>query len=277
MKIIRKIEELKNILQLVKDSNKSIGLVLTMGNMHEGHLSLVREAQIINEFVLTTIFINPTQFDSVKDFNSYPKTLDEDIEKLQSINCNLLFLPDINEIYPNGQIIEKSITKYRDILCDKYRPGHFDGVTTVVNIFFNLIKPNNSYFGEKDFQQIKYINELVKIKNHKINVISCLSVRDNLGMSLSSRNSKLNKDQIEIFKNLAKKISKLIVIIKQRKKKIKLENFKKDLSKININKIDYIDIRNENNLEITDNFTSARLFIALFIDNIRIIDNFKLY
>ena len=277
MKIIRKTDELQNILHSVKDSRKSIGLVLTMGNIHNGHLSLIKKAQTDNDFVIATIFINPTQFNNKKDYNSYPQTLENDVEKLKSFNCDLLYLPEVKDIYPEGLIREKSIIKYRDILCDKFRPGHFDGVTTVVDTFFNIIKPNNSYFGEKDFQQIKYINELVKIKNHKINVISCLSVRDNLGMSLSSRNSKLNKDQLEIFKNLAKKISKLIVIIKQRKTKIELENFKKDLSKININKIDYFEIRDEDNLSVTNDYARSRLFIALYIDEIRIIDNFKLY
>ncbi len=277
MKIIRKTDELENILHSLKDSRKSIGLVLTMGNIHNGHLSLIKKAQTDNDFVIATIFINPTQFNNKKDYNSYPQTFENDVEKLKSLNCDLLYLPEVTDIYPKGLIREKSITKYRDILCDKFRPGHFDGVTTVVDTFFNIIKPNNSYFGEKDFQQVKYINELVKIKNHKINVISCLSVRDNLGMSLSSRNSKLNKDQLEIFKNLAKKISKLIVIIKQRNTKIKLENFKKDLSKININKIDYFEIRDEDNLSVTDDYSHSRLFIALYIDEIRIIDNFKLY
>ena len=277
MKIIRKTDELENILHSVKDSRKSIGLVLTMGNIHNGHLSLIKKAQTDNDFVIATIFINPTQFNNKKDYNSYPQTFENDVEKLKTLNCDLLYLPEVTDIYPKGLIREKSITKYRDILCDKFRPGHFDGVTTVVDTFFNIIKPNNSYFGEKDFQQVKYINELVKIKNHKINVISCLSVRDNLGMSLSSRNSKLNKDQLEIFKNLAKKISKLIVIIKQSKTKIELENFKKDLSKININKIDYFEIRDEDNLSVTDDYAHSRLFIALYIDEIRIIDNFKLY
>ena len=277
MKIIRKTDELQNILHSVKDSRKSIGLVLTMGNIHNGHLSLIKKAQTDNDFVIATIFINPTQFNNKKDYNSYPQTFENDVEKLKSLNCDLLYLPEVKDIYPKGLIREKSITKYRDILCDKFRPGHFDGVTTVVDTFFNIIKPNNSYFGEKDFQQVKYINELVKIKNHKINVISCLSVRDNLGMSLSSRNSKLNKDQLEIFKNLAKKISKLIVIIKQRKTKIELENFKKDLSKININKIDYFEIRDEDNLSVTNDYAHSRLFIALYIDEIRIVDNFKLY
>ena len=277
MKIIKKTNELENILLSLKDSRKSIGLVLTMGNIHQGHLSLVKEAQANNEFVLATIFINPTQFNNRSDYNSYPQTLKNDVEKLENLNCDLLYLPEVSDIYPKGLTTEKSITKYRDILCDRFRPGHFDGVTTVVDTFFNIIKPNNSYFGEKDFQQLKFINELVKIKNHKINIISCPSIRDDVGMSLSSRNSKLNDDQLEIFKNLANKITKFIDLIKQSNTKIKLEDFIKDLSNININKIDYFEIRDEENLKVTDDYAHARLFIALYIDEIRIIDNFKLY
>ena len=277
MKIIKKTNELQNILLSVKGSRKSIGLVLTMGNIHQGHLSLVKEAQANNQFVIVTIFINPTQFNNESDYKSYPQTLENDIEKLQYLNCDLLYLPEVRDIYSKGLTRERSIRKYRDILCDKFRPGHFDGVTTVVDTFFNLIKPNNSYFGEKDFQQVKYINELVKIKNYNINIISCPSIRDDLGMSLSSRNSKLNYDQLEIFKNLANKITKFLNLIKQSNTKIELEEFVKDLSNININKIDYFEIRDEENLIITDDYVHARLFIALYIDKIRIIDNFKLY
>ena len=189
MKIVTKTNELNSILRVVKDSRKLIGLVLTMGNIHQGHLSLVKEAKNANDFVLATIFINPTQFNNESDYNSYPQTLENDIEKLEYLNCDLLYMPKINDVYPNGLIKEKSILKYRDILCDKFRPGHFDGVTTVVNTFFNIIKPNNSYFGEKDFQQLKFIDELVKVNNHKINIIACSSVRDDKGMSLASRNS----------------------------------------------------------------------------------------
>ena len=121
------------------------------------------------------------------------------------------------------------------------------------------------------------VNKVVKIKSDKINIIECASIRDHLGMSLSSRNSKLNKSQLEIFKKLANKIEKLIDLIKQKNTKIKLEDFKKDLSKININKIDYFEIRDEENLEVSDDCSVSRLFIALYIDKIRIIDNFKLY
>ena len=277
MKIVTKTNELNSILRVVKDSRKLIGLVLTMGNIHQGHLSLVKEAKNANDFVLATIFINPTQFNNESDYNSYPQTLENDIEKLEYLNCDLLYMPKINDIYPNGLIKEKSISKYRDILCDKFRPGHFDGVTTVVNTFFNIIKPNNSYFGEKDFQQLKFIDELVNVNNHKINIIPCSSVRDDQGMSLASRNSKFNEYESKIFNQLAGKISKLINLLKQKNSKDHLGEFIKDLSKINIHKVDYCEIRDEEELKITNDFSKARLFIALYIDQIRIIDNFKLY
>ena len=277
MKIIRKTKELKNLLDSISKSSGSIGLVLTMGNIHEGHLSLIREAKNNNKFVITSIFINPTQFNNNDDYNLYPKTLDQDILKLKSSNCDFLYLPSVDEIYPKGLVKEISVLKYRNILCDVSRPGHFDGVTTVVNTFFNLIKPKNSYFGEKDFQQMKLIDEMVRIKKLNINIIPCSSVRDKNGMSLSSRNSNFSLDQSEIFEKLGKKILHLIEDLKQKNLKVNLNEFKKELSKININKIDYLEIRDENSLEITNNFNNARLFIATFIDNIRIIDNFKLY
>jgi pantoate--beta-alanine ligase len=277
MKIIRKTDELQQILVLIKDKGQSIGSVLTMGNLHDGHLSLIKEAQLNNDFVVTSIFINPTQFNNETDFSSYPKTIDDDIAKLEKIGCDLLFLPEIQEIYPGDLLKQNIVNNFRGILCDKYRPGHFDGVTTVVDIFFSIIKPNASYFGEKDFQQIKIIQELVKIKNHNIKIVSCPSIRDDRGMSLSSRNSKFTNDQSKIFNQLGSKIYEFINLCKKKSSNINLDNFKKQILENSINKIDYIEIRNENNLEITDVSYESRLFIALYIGEIRIIDNFKLY
>ena len=277
MKIIRKTAELQKILVLIKDKGQSIGSVLTMGNLHDGHLSLIKEAQLNNDFVVTSIFINPTQFNNETDFSSYPKTIDDDIAKLEKIGCDLLFLPEIQEIYPGDLLKQNIVNNFRGILCDKYRPGHFDGVTTVVDIFFSIIKPNTSYFGEKDFQQIKIIQELVKIKNHNIKIVSCPSIRDDRGMSLSSRNSKFTNDQSKIFNQLGSKIYEFINLCKKKSSNINFDDFKKQILENSINKIDYIEIRNENNLEITDVSSKARLFIALYIGEIRIIDNFKLY
>jgi len=277
MKIVRKTEELKNLLVSVNNSSKSIGLVLTMGNIHAGHISLINEAKNNNKFVITSIFVNPTQFNNNDDYISYPKTLDEDISKLKSLDCDVLYLPSVDEIYQKGLVAERSVSKYRNILCDVARPGHFDGVTTVVNIFFNIVKPKNSYFGEKDYQQMKLIDEMVRIKKLNINIVACSSVRDKNGLSLSSRNSNFTEKQYQIFENFGKKINHLVENLKQKNNKLNLEEFKKELLKININKIDYLEIRNENNLEITEVYNNARLFVSVFIGNIRIIDNFKLY
>ena len=276
MKIFRKASELEQNLVSIKETGKSIGLVLTMGKLHDGHLSLIREAQLHNEFVICSIFINPTQFNNEDDFNSYPKTIDDDISKLENIGCNSLFLPEIQDIYSNGLVKNKTVNNFRNILCDKFRPGHFDGVTTVVDIFFNIIKPTHSYFGEKDLQQVKIIKDLVKINHHKIKIIQCPSIRDKTGMSLSSRNSKFSNDQLKIFNVLGNKIKEHINLLTQNEIN-NLDQLKIELLQNNINKIDYLEIRNENNLEITKNYSEARLFIALYIGDIRIIDNFKLY
>tara|TARA_B100000674_G_scaffold497616_1_gene532087 strand:- start:342 stop:1175 length:834 start_codon:yes stop_codon:yes gene_type:complete len=276
MKIIKKFDELNKILEPVKYAKKSIGLVLTMGNIHQGHLSLVDKARSDNEFVVVSIFINPTQFNNKDDFNYYPRTLNADIEKLELSNCDLLFLPEITDIYPNGFSTEKTILKYRNILCDKFRPGHFEGVTTVVDVFFELIKPTNSYFGEKDFQQLKLVTELVKTKKYNINIVSCLSIRDQYGMSLASRNTMFTEEQQQTFKQLSEKIYNFINLLKQKKIKLDFQILKKDLLNINISKIDYLEIRDEKDLQITNSFNDSRLFIALYIDQVRIIDNFKL-
>ena len=276
MKIFRKASELEPNLVSIKDKGQSIGLVLTMGNLHDGHLSLIREAQLHNEFVICSIFVNPTQFNNKDDFNFYPKTIDDDISKLEKTGCNLLFLPSIQDIYPNGLEKKKIVNNFRGILCDKFRPGHFDGVTTVVDLFFNMIKPTNSYFGEKDFQQVKIIKDLVKINHHKIKIIQCPSIRDKTGMSLSSRNYKFSNNQSKTFNILGNIIKEYINLLKQSEIN-NLDKLKIELQQNNINKIDYLEIRNENNLEITKNYSEARLFIALYIGDIRIIDNFKLY
>ena len=277
MKIITKTEELQNLLESLDTPTVSTGLVLTMGNIHEGHLSLINKAKNNNDYVIASIFVNPTQFNSVDDYNSYPKTIDQDIAKLKSSNCDLLYLPSVDEIYPKGLVKVRSVLKYRNVLCDISRPGHFDGVTTVVNTFFNIIKPKNSYFGEKDYQQMKLIDELVKLKKLDINIVPCTSIRDKNGMSLSSRNSNFTPNQSETFQNLAKKINLFVENLKEKNSKLNFKEFKNELSKIKINKIDYLEIRDEKNLEITNNYNNARLFIAVFIGNIRIIDNFKLY
>ena len=161
MKIVKKISEIKEIVSNLKKNKKEINLIPTMGNIHAGHLSLLSEANTFDGINIVSIFVNPTQFNDEDDFNNYPNTFEADIEILSKTNCKIIFAPSKKEIYPLGIITEKVVFKYRDILCDLFRPGHFDGVTTIVKILLDLIKPSKVFFGEKDFQQLKIIEQLI--------------------------------------------------------------------------------------------------------------------
>ena len=137
-------------------------------SIHAGHLSLLSEAKKFNGINIVSIFVNPAQFNNIEDFNNYPNTFKEDVERLSNKNCDIIFAPNKNEIYPESIKTKKIVFEYRGILCDLFRPGHFDGVTTIVNILFNLLKPSKVFFGEKDFQQLKIIEQLIFQNNMKI-------------------------------------------------------------------------------------------------------------
>ena len=277
MKIIEKSNKLEVFLEEIKKKGQKIGLIPTMGSIHEGHLSLVKKCKDLNYFTLITIFINPTQFNDNEDYKKYPKNIEKDILALKTQNSDLLFLPKINEIYTNGIKSSKSVFQYRDILCDKFRSDHFDGVTTVVSLLFDLIKPNYVFLGEKDYQQYKLIEKLIEINNSKITIFPCKSIRMKNGISYSSRYNNFEEHHKKILNDAANKI-----ISAYNKPRRKIDNniifsLKKDLKKINITKIDYIEIRNEKNLKISNQKNQSRLFIAFYIEKIRIIDNFILY
>ena len=277
MQIVKKISEIKEILFDLEKNNSKINLIPTMGNIHEGHLSLLKEANKFKGINVASIFINPTQFNDIKDFENYPNTFDHDINKLSKNNCEIIFAPNINEIYPNGLEIKKTIFEYREILCDVFRPGHFDGVTTVVKIFLDIIKPSNVFFGEKDFQQLKILETLIIQNKLKINLVKCSSIRSSNGMSLSSRYTKFNTKEKTQFEKCAQIINKnLLNLINSFDTKF-LDNIKKELKSIGISKIDYCEVREENNLQISNTNEDSRLFVAFYVNEIRIVDNFVLY
>ena len=277
MKIVENKKDLDAFLSKIRANDQIIGLIPTMGGIHEGHLSLIDRCKKLEYFSIVTIYVNPIQFNDPKDYDLYPTNREEDIRFLKKIDCDLLYFPKTEDLYPNGIKSKKTIFDYRNILCDKFRPGHFDGVTTVVKSLFDLVKPNHTFFGEKDFQQLKIIKKIIEIENLKILVHPCTSVRMLCGMSFSSRYGNFTLKQTKIFNNVANKI---ISSLYELKKKIDIkiiENLKEELKDINIVKIDYIEIREEKNLSISSVNKNSRLFIALYIDNIRIIDNFILY
>ena len=195
IKEIKKVTDLCFELAEIRKSKKKISLVPTMGNLHEGHVSLIKYAQNISDYTVGSIFVNPTQFVAGEDFDEYPRTLDSDIESISNLNVDLVFVPDTEEIYPvNDQAsIEVPVFELESIHCGKYRPGHFRGVATVVSKLFDMVKPDIAIFGEKDYQQLLIIRSLVKSLFMPIEIIGLPTVREKSGLAMSSRNNYLSQ------------------------------------------------------------------------------------
>ena len=195
IKEIKKVTDLCFELAEIRKSKKKISLVPTMGNLHEGHLSLIKYAQNISDYTVVSIFVNPTQFVVGEDFDEYPRTLDSDIESISKLNVDLVFMPDTEEIYPvNDQAsIEVPVSELEAIHCGKYRPGHFRGVATVVSKLFDMVKPDIAIFGEKDYQQLLIIRSLVKSLFLPIEIVGLPTVREKSGLAMSSRNNYLSQ------------------------------------------------------------------------------------
>ena len=277
MKILENKRELDELLAKIRTNGTKIGLIPTMGSIHDGHLSLVENSMKENFFSITSIFVNPTQFNDLKDFKKYPQNKKQDIEKLNTVKCDAVFFPQIEELYPEGIKRKKTILKYRDILCDKFRPGHFDGVTTVVKSLFDIVTPDAVFFGEKDFQQLKIIKELIKKNNLPIQLIDCPSVRSKNGMSLSSRYNNFNTNQEILFNQISLKINDCVNLLKKQIDINNLKNLNQYLEEDKKIKVDYLEVRDDDELLLTQKNKNARLFISFYIEDIRIIDNFKLY
>ena len=277
MKIIKNISEITQIVSDLHKNKKQINLIPTMGNIHAGHLSLLTEAKKFDGTNIVSIFINPAQFNEENDFTNYPKTFDTDVDILAKAHCEIIFAPSIKEIYPRGANSKKTVFKYRDILCDISRSGHFDGVTTIVKILFDLIKPFRVFFGEKDFQQLKIIEQLIIQNNLKINLIKCPSIRDLNGMSYSSRYSTFSQNQRLQFDECAKIINSKLINLKKNLNREILQSIEDELKSSGISNIDYCEVRSEENLNISKLNEKSRLFIAFYLSKIRVIDNFILY
>lgn len=208
MVLFRKTSNLIIKLTNLKNNNFKIGLVPTMGALHKGHISLVERSIKENDYSIVSIFINPTQFNNKKDLKSYPKNLTKDCNYLDSISSDIIiFAPEINDIYDNNLSVKKfnfyGLDKFME---GKYRKGHFNGVATIVSHLFNIVKPNNAYFGDKDFQQLRIIQQLVIDNNIPVNVIGCETIREKDGLALSSRNIKLSKH----YRKIASKVYEVI-------------------------------------------------------------------
>ncbi len=199
MQIVSEIQQIQNLCQTWRNKGESISFVPTMGCLHAGHLSLVKKAQSLADHVVVSIFVNPLQFGDASDFLKYPDTLEEDVRKLEDVSVELVFTPEVRFFYPEGESAVQQIElgAIISILEGKQRPGHFAGVATVVKRLFDLIQPNSAIFGEKDFQQLMVIKQLVEMFSLDIEIIGMPIFRESDGLAMSSRNLRLSKDERE--------------------------------------------------------------------------------
>ena len=281
MQIIKETDQITNMSIKWAVENKSIGLVPTMGALHEGHLSLVNESKRNNDATIVSIYVNPKQFGPNEDLSKYPRDLEGDIAKLEAAGVDCVFLPSDEIMYQAGYCTNISVEGLNKKLCGFYRPSHFDGVATVVAKLFNICRPTNAYFGQKDYQQTLIIKRFVKDLNMNVNIIICPIIREPSGLALSSRNAYLSPEEKKaatiIFKALSfgdyqlKKGEQDISLIKhEMQAMIKEEPL--------ITEIQYCSIYDTETLEEIEQInTSALLAIALKIGNTRLIDNMLFY
>lgn len=280
MRVLTNINSLNQLLVNSRVSNKSIGFVPTMGALHEGHLSLVKLAQKDCDIVVCSIFINPTQFNDSNDFENYPITIEEDIKLLEEQSCDILFLPNVTEMYPQGLNTKQyQLNGIDKVLEGRKRPGHFDGVCTIVNRLFSIVKPNTAYFGEKDFQQVAVIKQMVNSLALTVQIKTGETIREKDGLAKSSRNTLLSVSQRQkatyVYASL-QKIKSLYGKVDCTKLK---EMIKDDVNQVQDMQLDYVEIVNPHSfrpLQGKGIKEEAVALIAVFLGKVRLIDNLSL-
>ena len=271
--------DLQAHLQKMLSAKPSIGFVPTMGALHEGHISLLKKSKQIADITVCSIFINPTQFNNQQDYKKYPETIERDIYLLETNGCDILFFPDVNEIYPGGNFKQTpfNLGYLENILEGKYRPGHFQGVCQVVTRLLKIVNPTYLVAGQKDYQQCMVLKRLLHLINSAAELIVCHICREKDGLAMSSRNLRLNEDE----RIQAPAIYEVLLFIQQHIKPGNLKYLKKIavnfLEKRNF-KVDYIEIANTGNLLTVDEWNGTDELIILaaaYINDIRLIDNLK--
>tara|TARA_B100002052_G_scaffold42502_1_gene34764 strand:+ start:4571 stop:5404 length:834 start_codon:yes stop_codon:yes gene_type:complete len=274
VKIVKTIVELN---QLRDSLFGSIGFVPTMGALHDGHLSLIQESNKSCEHTIVSIFVNPNQFAPNEDFDNYPRTINSDLEKLSSLNIEVIFLPESQELYPESYKNIQFKSDLFHVLEGISRPIFFKGVCEVVARLFNIVKPTHAFFGDKDFQQLRIISEMVRELKYDINIIPCKTIREQNGLAMSSRNEYLTKDERNKAKIIFETLQYGLKLIKSGEKQLG-EIYNKLINKLSsepIITIDYLTIVDYDTLKEFDNRINNRfvIFIAIYIRKTRLIDN----
>ena len=277
MIIYKKVNDISKFLTRQKVSGKTIGLAPTMGALHKGHISLIEESKKATDLTVCSIFVNPTQFNDKSDFEKYPITLEADIAFLNNAGCDVLFLPSVDEIYPENSVLQQYDLGILELVLEgKYRPGHFQGVCQVVHRLLDIIQPTNLFLGQKDYQQCMVIQKLITLKSIDTALVICPTVREGSGLAMSSRNMRLS----DIGRDAAVAICDSLVFIKQNINLKSIEALKKQVAEnlmaAGFTQIDYVEICNANTLESLNHYNPqipTVALIAAFIDGVRLIDN----
>ena len=251
-----------------------LGFVPTMGGIHKGHLSLINKSNRLCKITIVSIFVNPKQFNNKKDLKSYPRNINKDLKILKKTKkVDFVYIPRFKDIYKNKNKSKIKLNKKDTILCAKYRKGHFEGVLDVMNRLTKIVKPSKIFMGEKDFQQLYLVKNFLE-KKYKTKVISCKTIRNKNKMALSSRNLLLKSSHLITGGKIYKKLINIKKNIKNQKNAYSfLSTQKKQLEESFKIKIDYMELRNKNNLKLSKKINKSRLFIAYYLNKVRLIDN----
>jgi pantoate--beta-alanine ligase len=279
MQICHTIDEIRVTRRRARRDGKSLGLVPTMGALHEGHLSLVRMAKIQCDLVAASIFVNPLQFGPNEDLAKYPRNFERDRELLEKEGVDLIFVPSVQEMYPAGAVTYVTVEGLGDKLCGRSRPGHFRGVTTVLSKLFNLVEPDRAFFGQKDAAQSTIIRRMVRDLNIPVQIVVCPIVREPDGLAMSSRNAYLDAQQRKSAQALYRSLMEVQKRFDQGERKVHalIEAGKQSCARVPSVRLDYFEIVDLETLEPVDDFSRGALVaVAAFVGNARLIDNIVL-
>lgn len=276
MIIIETAKQLQNAIEDLNRAGKKVGFVPTMGALHLGHISLVNQAKKDVDIVVVSLFVNPTQFNNPDDLKRYPRTLEKDIELLKAANCDIVFYPSVDEIYPKPDTRIFDFGHLDKCMEGRFRPGHFNGVAQVVSKLFDLVPAQNAYFGEKDFQQLAIIREMTKMLKYSINIIGCPIIREVDGLAMSSRNMLLSPEHRKIVPIIAKSLFDSLKFAQSNSVADTIKNVIDNIEHGNDLKVEYFEICDGLTLKDITDWKDTRYAvgcIAVYAGKIRLIDN----
>jgi pantoate--beta-alanine ligase len=276
MEVVTKIADLQKKIAEIRTKGGTVGLVPTMGALHNGHLELVKRCVAENSICVVSVFVNPTQFNDKNDLLHYPRTLDADCKLLESAGCAIAFAPEVEEMYPVEDTRVFNLGTVAEVMEGKYRPGHFNGVAQIVSKLFDAVQPDRAYFGEKDFQQIAVIRSMVKLLNFPVEIVACPIVREDDGMALSSRNLRLTPEQRKNAVSISQTLFKSRTFAEQHSVAETIDYVVNTLNSVPDLNVEYFEIVNGNTLLSVNDWTDSDYIvgcITVYCGEVRLIDN----